>query len=207
MKENNSLTIKGIRLVTVVLSLVVVMAVISIVLSELSPPELRLKSSINIAGIFVLILGLIGIYGIYLIIKGRKEFNPNHEKNVIIVKKLIIFWIIFFVIKESFLPNISSFAIIQLIINVIIGIPLWLAVIYLIKELAEQNIKKLLWINFFVYIIINSVEGYVDVVAKNETSLYNLYLLATLIAIIPALILVFCYYKTYIKLKESSTLA
>lgn len=205
MSVNNSLTIRGIRLVAVLLLLGVIMGIIDFVLSKLLSSESQFKSIITVVGILAVISVLIVLYGIYLIIKGRKEFNPNHEKNVIIAKKLILFWILFYVFVVFFiLPSVSTFVVGKSIVNVITGIPLWLALIYLIKELAEPNIKKLLWLTFFVDIIVNPITGYVDVIAKNEASFFNLHILATLIAIIPTLMFVFCYYKTYIKLKQVS---
>jgi hypothetical protein len=209
MSVNNSLTIRGIRLVAVLLLLGVIIGIIDFVLSKLLSSETQFKSIVTIFGILAIISVLIVSYGIYLIIKGRKEFNPNHEKNVIIAKKLILFWILFYVfavffILPTILPIVSTFTVGKPIVDVIMGIPLWLALIYLIKELAEPNIKKLLWLTFFVDIIVNPITGYVDVIAKNEASLFNLYLLTTLIAIIPTLMFVFCYYKTYIKLKAVS---
>jgi len=209
MKENNSLTIKGIRLVAVLLLLGVIMGNINFVLSKLLSSESQFKSIITVVGVLAVISVLIVLYGIYLIVKGRTEFSPSHEKNVIIAKKLILSWIILFVLTGFFiLPFSSAFPVIKTITDIILVIPFGLVFVYLIKELTEKNIKKLLWLTFFIYIITNSITSYANFIdAKNEAGLFYLYLISTLIGFIPSLILVFCYYKTYIKLKKASTLA
>jgi|GEM_PF-2833824 len=200
---DNSLTIRGLHFVFISLLLAFLIGVIYSVLPKLSS-EPFINMVISISFCFLVVLVLILLYGIYLIIKGKKEFNPNHEKNVIFAKRLIIFGIIFFVFAGFFIiPLFSGLIVIVSIVTVIMSITLWLALIYLIKELAEKNIKKLLWLNFFIYIITNFITRYVSFIgAKNEA---DLYLLATLIGFIPSLILVFCYYRTYVKLKERNT--
>ncbi|MDH7517422.1 MAG: hypothetical protein QHH19_03660, partial [Candidatus Thermoplasmatota archaeon] len=169
-------------------------------------PSAIINMVIFILFCFLAVLVLVVFYGIYLVIKGRKEFSQSHGKNVIFAKWLIIFGIIFFVVAGIFIiPIFSNQIVILSIVTAIMGVPFWLALIYLIKELAEKNIKKLLSLTFFIYIITIPITRYVNFIdVTNEASLFNLYLLATLIGFIPSLILVFCYYKTYIKLKEIS---
>ncbi|MGF3585292.1 MAG: hypothetical protein ACQXXD_06215 [Thermoplasmatota archaeon] len=137
---DNSLTIKGLRFVVVSLSLAFLINIIySVLLTRLFPSAI-INMVIFILFCFLAVLVLVVFYGIYLVIKGRKEFSQSHGKNVIFAKWLIIFGIIFFVVAGIFIiPIFSNQIVILSIVTAIMGVPFWLALIYLIKELAEKN--------------------------------------------------------------------
>jgi len=199
MSENKSFTIKGVRYVGVFFLLSVFYNIISD-----SSDELVLKFILILAMPFFL------FYGIILAIKGKKEFGANHEKSAKIASNLIILVIITYLLSVmslssmflgSYIPDIP---IIKALVFTFPFAILWLAFIYLIKELANKNIQILLWLSFFLNTTITLMIRWMLYENWKQRLIIpsELCVLIQPGSIIPILLVLFCYYKTYMKIKK-----
>jgi hypothetical protein len=153
--------------------------------------------------IFLIFITLIGIYlGIRNVYTGKKEFSYNHEKSINFAKKLIKWGVIIYVIYTLFIePSIRSAFFDIPFIDTFIMIPFWLALVYIIKELTYDKIRKLLWIAFysrFLIFLLASITGWIFFSNLNIGYLS----LFWIIGFIPTLLYVYCYYTTYKILKN-----
>lgn len=199
MKKNTNYTIKGIKIVVLYGFIGFLMIVIYGLTNIFSTfPMVRILS--YIAYIVLFISGIAMLLGIYFIFKGKKEYGPNHEKSMSIAVKLIILTIVLFYITTFLQPLRSAYPHIYTILETIRFVPYLLTLIYLIKELAEDHIKKLLWFGFLFGIVINFVTNWIN---NFEVSTFSEDL-AIFISLIPLLFILFCYYKTYSFLRYNS---
>jgi hypothetical protein len=208
MSENTSFTLKGIRFVFISYLLAFIIGIINVTTQFLhiayELPSYIVASFSAVYMVLAFLFLCLMIYGILLILKGKKEFDANHERSAIIAKNLLIFGIVFFFIIVLMAPYFSDMSLPPIFVYVIGFIPFWLAYVYLIKELAEKNIRILLWLSFFLIIIANLVSGWMFIVSWEQDILVqsDLDVLAQLILVIPGLLFLFCYYKTYMKIKK-----
>ena len=134
----------------------------------------------------------------------KKEFGFNHEKSTIFAKKLIIWWIVIYIIFSFFFsPYLSRIFLINELVRTLIYVLFWLALVYLIKDLTTDKIRQLIWIAFFSSIIFNLISNVsIQILAEFYDNIVIPYVILILIAaIIPPLLFIYCYYKTYELLK------
>lgn len=206
MVEYRYTTIKGLRFIVIGGFSIVIMGFIhtgSIIFTRHSFSPIL--SGISIIG--SLISGLVVLTGVYFIFKGKKEFTPQHEKSVTFAGKLILYGVIIYflgfpiLIWILFLFYSGYDYSLDGYLQTIVSIPFYLVPVYLIKELVDDNLKKLLWVGFYTLIIIGIYTNYIKSIRGPRFS-PELDGLSTLISIIPSIILLYCYYKTYKSLQE-----
>lgn len=214
MDEEN-LTVKGLKIVTIAYSILFLSSFL-ILLSSITGIRFEIIYIEVIASFTSLISLAIIYFGIQFIYKGNKEFTKEHEKNTNFARKLVFYGIIIYILGLFFLETtgIGVFldeAVIMIdIIQTLLFVPFWLALVYLIKEITDYKIVKLLWFAFFTRIILHIVSNnsYKIGVALNVASQNNLLFvfIMSFIAMIPSLIFIYCYYSTYQKLRNSNPL-
>ena len=207
MTENVSFTLKGLRIVIFFYLLSIIMTVTNSIFNY----SFKNPTGAFITGIIGLLTLIIIAYGIRLVLKEKKDFGPSHEKSTTKAGKFILVGILFFLFLSFFVipfvalsvaDYLSDFGISIMVAAgyTVIMVPFWLAMVYLIKELAEENIRKLLWFAFYFHIIIFFITR--CIVFESFGISPNLYVLVQLFSIIPSLLVAFCYYKTYLRIKE-----
>ena len=152
------------------------------------------------------IVSLIGIYiGISKIHEGKKAFYLAHGRSTNQAKKFVKWGLIIYIfVNFSFSPLFSLNTFSRAIVQTIVMAPFWLALVYLIKEIASNKIKNLLWIAFFsravLYFFVNILPFLLSYYLIFVSPV--IFSLISIIAIIPSLIFIYCYYKTYSLIKN-----
>ena len=206
MNEYRYTTIKGLRYIVLGGSISVVVGFINSIFFNPNMP-FQFPQIYFIFMIVGIILVIILLSGVYFIFKGKKEFTVSHEESVSFAGKLILYIIIFYVVVTFFASWIFYFAfganikILYDILRTVIQISIYLIPVYLIKELAEEHIKKLLWIGFYSMIIIGIFSIIIRITGET-LSTSELEGLIMIISVIPNVIYLYCYYHTYKLLKE-----
>jgi len=204
MEKNNLFTSKGIIIIAISFLIIAILDVYFLLNQLISQYITVFAFSVIIFFISIIMM----FYGISYMLKGKNEFNTDHKKSVSLGGNLIIFGILLYLFGKMFiLPSITENSFLKSIIQTIIGIPFLLGLVFMIKELADKNIRNLLWTGFFLNVILNFFipwlfysEYYEDMITNN--SIYSITLI--FLSIIPALIFVFVYYKTYLKIGKKS---
>ena len=147
------------------------------------------------------IFGLVYLYGYFLILTHRREFNIKHQKNVF--KSFIIFVIynIIIILLGEYYPISDLIKMYSPITN---NIMIGFVSIFFIIELTESKITKILWMVIPLIVIINIIKlvfsiTNVDMIPASGI-IYNIIII---ISIIPNLIIIYCYYKTLKKLTNN----
>ena len=216
ISNEKNLTLKGLKIVTIAYLILFSSSALSLILTTTDSRSSVYGLIISLGFISLISLAVI-YYGIHFIYKGNKEFTEEHERNTLIARKLVTFGIfsylfsIFFI--SPFLIGIfaNEYFIILNIFQSLLLIPFWLALVYLIKEIVSDTIKTLLWFAFFsrlvLYIISkNSYKIGESLNIVSQTNL-NFVFLVYFIAIIPSFIFIYCYYSTYVRIKNNEFLA
>jgi hypothetical protein len=207
MNEYRYITIKGLHFIVIG---GIITGIISILLSlnTIYAPRFFYPIIMIIGMIGGLIFGLILLTGIIFMFKGKKEFTQSHEESVTLAGRFLIYGVIIYMIGGFYigpwilnsLQN-SIYTFIVGFIQLILSIPLYLVPVFLIKELVDDNKRKLLWIGFFLLIIFGFFASYLGSIGEISSNL-AMYGVGRLLSIIPLIIFLYCYYKTYISLKE-----
>ena len=210
--DGHNLTLKGLKFIIIGYTLLFVSSGLALALSVgyISP---EISRFVLFLGIIILVSLAIIYYGIKNIYKGNKEFSEEHEKNTLIAKKLVTFGIIFyiislFVVSILIFPLIrSDFSFIINIYQILLFIPFWLALVFLIKGISNDTIVKLLWFAFFSRLILFLISRVsyeigesLNIVSDTD---YSFVYIVAIIAMIPSLIFIYCYHSTYIDIKIS----
>jgi hypothetical protein len=201
--EEKSLTLKGLKIVIIFYILMVLVNTImffSYVVFDESTYVLY-----SMIGVLVIILSLGGIYtGIQSIRSDIKNFSPAHKKNVLFAKKLIYLGVALLLILNFLGFLFTNIETIYASIRTIIFLPFWLSLIFLIKEISTKKIINLFWIAISLRFVLFYLSNYTNLlVTRNfESILVEYYIPINLIAIIPSIIFIYCYYLTYMKIKN-----
>jgi len=155
--------------------------------------------------VFSLIFLILAYYGISTVKKEKNLFGSNHKKSVELSQKLIFYGIIIYFFSGFVISAFLRIPIVYGFLRAIVLIPFSLAIVYLIKELADDIIQKLLWFYFIsslsINILINTVPYYItqspDIYQLFELGYYPLLLL---ISTLPMILVIFSYWKTYKKI-------
>jgi len=206
-KNNNSYTIKGLK---TILIFYILMTIVTVIINLIQYSD-DYKLISFILAIFVLVSLLMIYLGIKDIHKGKKEYGPEHEKSTIFSKKLVFWGIILYFIGFIFIiPSTAFIPVLYSILITLVLVPFWLALVYIIKDISSNKIRKLLWFAFFSRVILSFFSNYFFIsiymtIRKDFSFLnydYSYLILLRLVVIIPSLIIIFCYYDVYTKLKN-----
>jgi hypothetical protein len=205
MDSNLLKTIEGIKTVIIFYSLLFILSTIGIFFGYFIMEYLFIFYFIIM---IVVIVSLIGIYsGISRIHAGKKAFYLAHERSTNQAKKFVKWGLIIYIFVGFFFGSLFVFnAFSRAIVQTLIMAPFWLALVYLIKEIASDKIKNLLWIAFFsraVLFLFVNILPFLFVYYSVFVSPV-IFSLISIIAIIPSLMFIYCYYKTYKLIKIST---
>lgn len=205
MDKTENYTIRG-------LCLLIVISLVSIFLdfSIISLQILRMELIYYIALLVYLFALLLQIYGLYLVYRGRKEYSKKHQTSVKIAVVLLIVGYLLMMFVASFMIIIWYMPLTYAALVGMLSIPFALGAVFLIKELADRPILYLLWGAFVANIVLLSYSRYVYI---NEVLYYgtkyifwsNDFVLSVMIATIPGLLILYCYYKILEKIKIGKT--
>lgn len=205
MDSNLLKTIEGIKTVIIFYSLLFILSTIGIFFGYFIMEYLFIFYFIIT---ILVIVSLIGIYsGISRIHAGKKAFYLAHERSTNQAKKFVKWGLIIYIFVGFFFGSLFVFnAFSRAIVQTLIMAPFWLALVYLIKEIASDKIKNLLWIAFFsraVLFLFVNILPFLFVYYSVFVSPV-IFSLISIIAIIPSLMFIYCYYKTYKLIKIST---
>ena len=205
MDSNLLKTIEGIKTVIIFYSLLFILSTIGIFFGYFIMKYLFIFYFIIT---ILVIVSLIGIYsGISRIHAGKKAFYLAHERSTNQAKKFVKWGLIIYIFVGFFFGSLFVFnAFSRAIVQTLIMAPFWLALVYLIKEIASDKIKNLLWIAFFsraVLFLFVNILPFLFVYYSVFVSPV-IFSLISIIAIIPSLMFIYCYYKTYKLIKIST---
>jgi hypothetical protein len=206
-EQNKSLTLKGLKHVIIFYSIMFVTSAVIIFISSIEDP-MNLLFIISIGSIIIL-LSLLGIYiSIGKIYAGNKGFGKEHENSTQKAQKFITWGLIIFFVSGFFIiPYFRNITILYILLNTIIYIPFWLALVYLIKEISEDRIKNLLWIALISRAALFFFSNYYSSSYKFNTEEISGYsFLIPFISIIPSFIFIYCFYSTYNRIKNNEFL-
>jgi hypothetical protein len=137
--------------------------------------------------------------GTFLIWRGRSEIGEKHINSVETGLWLIIILLattsIFGIFLDITINNSLSFFILNLMIM--------LASFYFLKNIVKKQIKNIIWIAIFMFVILNPLIPLITHVIPNDyyINLYRL-ILQILSLVIPYMLLAICYYTTYKDIKN-----
>jgi len=204
MEKNKLLTSKGIIAIAISFLIIAILD-LYFLLNQLISQHITVFA-FSVIIFFILIITM--FYGISYMLKGKNEFNTDHKKSVSFGGNLIIFGILLYLFGKMFIiPSFSEYPFLKSAIQTIIGIPFLLGLVYMIKELTDKIIRNLLWTGFFLNIILNFLIQWVFYSKYHENMIINnsiYFITLVFLSIIPALIFVFVYYKTYLKIITDS---
>ena len=205
MDSNLLKTIEGIKTVIIFYSLLFILSNIGIFFGYFIMEYLFIFYFIIT---ILVIVSLIGIYsGISRIHAGKKAFYLAHERSTNQAKKFVKWGLIIYIFVGFFFGSLFVFnAFSRAIVQTLIMAPFWLALVYLIKEIASDKIKNLLWIAFFsraVLFLFVNILPFLFVYYSVFVSPV-IFSLISIIATIPSLMFIYCYYKTYKLIKIST---
>ncbi|UCG70626.1 MAG: hypothetical protein JSV09_06305 [Thermoplasmata archaeon] len=164
-------------------------------------------------GLVMLLTIILLVVGFFTIYSGKVEYGPAHFQKVSLALIFFILFIaisvgqVFFSISVPFWGGFgpgyndiyyynTSYVIMYIIFSFFSTLFLSLGLVYLIIELASREIKNLLWITFGLNLIISTVSSVLSL------GLGMLGVLSGGLGIIVLLLVMFCYWKTYIRIRE-----
>ena len=207
-EQYKSLTLKGLKQVIIFYSIMFLTSTIIILISSIEDP-MNLLFIVSIGSIIVL-LSLLGIYiSIGKIYAGNKGFGIDHVNSTQKAQKFITWGlIIYFVAGFFIIPYFRDIIIVNTLLSTIILVPFWLALIFLIIEISEERIKKLLWIALISRGILFFFSNYYSSSYRISTEeIFTGYsYLIPFISIIPSFIFIYCFYSTYNRIKNDEFL-
>lgn len=204
INKEKPFTLKGLRTVTIFYTVMFLTS--ALILISQGFFDSYVSSILTFIGAILVLFSLLLIYfGINDIHRGSTEFNPEHEKNVLVARKLI-FWGIILVFISGFIliPFSRHYEIINAVIRTIFYVPFLLALVYLIKEIATKHITNLLWTAFFSRIILYFISNLTSLVTLTDTKsiLTDYSVFIHIVAILPSIIFIYCYYGTYVRVRD-----
>jgi hypothetical protein len=202
------LTLKGLKHVIIFYSIMFLNSAIMIFISSIEDP-MNLLFIISVG----LIIGLLSLLGIYIsigkIYASNKGFGINHENSTKKAQKFITWGLILYFVAGFFIiPYFRDIIIIDVLLQTIILVPFWLALVYLILEISEDRIKNLLWIALISRGILFFFSNYYSSSYRFTTEeIFTGYsFLIPFISIIPSFIFIYCFYSTYNRIKNDEFL-
>lgn len=207
-EQYKSLTLKGLKQVIIFYSIMFLTSAIIILISSIeNPMNLLFIASI---GSIIALLSLLGIYiSIGKIYAGNKGFGIKHVNSTQKAQKFITWGLILYFVAGFFIiPYFREIIIIYVLLLTIILVPFWLALIYLIIEISEERIKKLLWIALISRGILFFFSNYYSSSYRFTTDeiFIGYSFLIPFISIIPSFIFIYCFYSTYNRIKNDALL-
>jgi hypothetical protein len=202
---NKSYTLKGLKMVTIFYFIMFISSIF-LIIGQYYYDMWEIAAT---AALLILISLLMIYLGIRDIKKGNKEFGEKHEKSTQKASNFIFWGIIAILIGTFFIRPFSVYSpIFYAILTAALYIPFWLALVYLIKEISSDMVKKLLWIAFFSrFILVAFINFYSETYVDKHEEIPILFAIFQLISIIPSLIFIYCYYDTYNKIRNKQILA
>jgi hypothetical protein len=182
-----------------------------------------------LAIVLLFIVVILWLLGFATMVAGKEEYGPIHSKKVMIALMCFILFIIFFALTilvpimsigtmvnvqdpEEIWDDFRGMIIISTAMSFLSTVFLSLTWVFLIIELAADNIKKLLWVAFLINVITSLVALIVVIMMLNVdvtdmdfeqvNAMQNMSNLSSAISIVGFIILVYCYWKTYNRVKN-----
>jgi uncharacterized BrkB/YihY/UPF0761 family membrane protein len=175
------------------------------------------------------VIFILWLLGFITMVSAREEYGPVHAKKVMMALMCFILFIIFFAMTivvpimsvgtmigdpdvEDVWDDIRGMIIITATMSFLSTVFLSLTWVFLIIELAADNIKKLLWIGFIINVVASLVALIIVIMMLNVdvtdwdldqvSALSNMADLTRAISIVGFIIFAFCYWKTYNRVKN-----
>lgn len=167
----------------------------------------------SIMGLIMLVSVLLFLVGFFTMYSGKQEYGPVHFQKVtqamiffilsIAISIGLVFLSISFLFWGGFDPDVNgfyssspSFVIMYLMFNFFLTLFFSLGWVYLIIELASEDIKRLLWLTFVISLIISLIGVILDL----RFGLIGA--LSDGLGIIVVLLVIHCYWRTYIRIRD-----
>jgi hypothetical protein len=227
----------GIMLYLITLFLLLIVAVGIIMLAGTMEPGAGLGAlgaivaAACLAFVLLFVILILWLLGFITMVSAREEYGPVHAKKVMMALMCFILFIIFFAMTivvpimsvgtmignqnvEDVWDDIRGMIILTTLMSFLSTVFLSLTWVFLIIELAAENIKKLLWIAFIINVVASLVALIIVIVMLNVdvadldidqvNAMQNMSNLSSAFSIVGFIIFAFCYWKTYnrVKMKE-----
>lgn len=206
MEDKVSFTLKGINII-VKFGLIATVLMLIIFIANIYYPIDSIKFNkiflfYGITYLSVSIIGFVLLFGLKYMFKGRKEFGKAHDRSVSIAGIFLILSITISLFIAPIIDRIyqESPIMIAFLRSIVFCISSLIS-IYLIKELAEERIRRILW-----YLLpIGSILIFLGTWIYNDVFSDFLKSMSIIVIIVPILVIIYCYRKTYIHLKSEKS--